>query len=162
MSREKYNKESNNLKLSTVSFFVRFGAYFFLEEERRVEGPTLYGNTMQAHRRRAQFGACDMRHDLRRRRTSKSGNLLSVMKFLYGALSWFSPRAKLRTSPRFMHGLSQWNRFSEPLTSSMFFPNTNGFHQDYSFPQNGRELQCWWPLIAIRLIVSPWWKQEYR
>ena len=43
MSGEKYNKESNNLKLSAISFFVRFEAYFFLEEEWRVEGPTLYG-----------------------------------------------------------------------------------------------------------------------
>ena len=28
---------------------------------------------------------------------------------------------KLRTSTRFLHGLSHWNRFYEPLTTSMFF-----------------------------------------
>ena len=106
MSGENSKKEFKELKLSTIRFFARFGAYFFLEEEVRVEDPTLYGNTMQAHRRWAQLGACNMRHNVRRRRTSKSGNLLSVMKFLYEALSLFSLRTKLRTTPRFLHGLS--------------------------------------------------------
>ena len=43
MSGKNDNKEFKRLKLSTISFFVRFGAYFFLEEGWRVEGPTLYG-----------------------------------------------------------------------------------------------------------------------
>ena len=64
VSGEKDNKESNKLILSAISFYVRFGAYFFLKEEWRVEGPTLYGNTMQVGRRPTQLGAYDMRHDV--------------------------------------------------------------------------------------------------
>ena len=99
------NREFKHLNLNILCSILRFGAYFFLEEEGRVGDPTLCGNTMQAHRRWAQLGACDERSVVRRRRTSKSGNLLSVMKFLFEALAAFGNVTKLRTSPRFLHGL---------------------------------------------------------
>ena len=93
---------------------------FCLEVAGRVEDSTFMGNTMQAHRRWAQLGGSHIKWKVRRRRTSTSAKILSITKFLFEALAMFSSWTKLRTSPRFLHGLSYWNRFFEPPTSTMF------------------------------------------
>ena len=93
---------------------------FCLVEAGRVEDSTFMENTMQAHWRWAQLGAGHIKWKVRRRRTSASVKSLSITKFLFEAPIAFSVRTKLRTSPRFLHGLNDWNRFFEPLTSSMF------------------------------------------
>ena len=102
------------------TFLLYHGLGFCLVEAGRVEDSTFMENTMQVHRRWAQLGGSHIKWKVRRRRTSTSVKSLSITKFLFEALAMFSSWTKLRTSSRFLHGLSHWNRFFEPLTSSMF------------------------------------------
>ena len=94
-----------HLNLNFLSAIVRIGAYFFPRRGMAGRRPDFISNTMQAHRRWAQLGECDMRRIVRRRRTSAITNFLSIIKFLSEALILCSLRTKLRTSARFLHGL---------------------------------------------------------
>ena len=54
------------------------------------------------------------------RRTSPAVKWPLISKFLFEALGVVCFRTKLRTSARFLHGLTYWSWFFEPLTPSMF------------------------------------------
>ena len=116
---------------------------FCLVEASRVEDSTFMENTMQAHRRWAQLGGCQIKWKVRRRRTSTYAQSLSITKFLFEALAIFSSWTKLRTSTRFLHGLTYWNRFFEPLTSTTFPRTLIIFYLKLLLPKSEALVRSW-------------------